>query len=67
MNGFEALANLRREPVTATVPVVALTAAASEADRKRGLAAGFERYLTKPVRVDELIEALETFTLPAPT
>ncbi len=59
MNGTEALARIREEPSIATVPVIALTAAASERERRRGLEAGFSRYLTKPVQVDELLAALE--------
>jgi PAS domain S-box-containing protein len=60
MNGFEALRELRSDEATRKVPVIALTAAASERDRQRGLQLGFFRYLTKPVRVDEIIEALES-------
>jgi PAS domain S-box-containing protein len=59
MSGFEALGILRGEPATADIPVIALTAAASERDRQRGLLAGFFRYLTKPVKVGELVSALE--------
>ena len=59
MSGVEALYALRRDPVTKDVPVIALTAAASERDRQRGIQAGFYRYLTKPVKVDELVSALE--------
>jgi CheY-like chemotaxis protein len=49
----------RRAP-TQQIPVIALTAAASERDRQAGMQAGFYRYLTKPVKVDELLGALET-------
>jgi PAS domain S-box-containing protein len=59
MDGLAALERMRTEPSIASVPVIALTAAASERDRKRGLRAGFFRYLTKPVQIDELLEALE--------
>jgi PAS domain S-box-containing protein len=59
MDGVAALARIRAEPSIASVPVIALTAAASERDRKRGLAAGFFRYLTKPIQVDELLAAIE--------
>jgi CheY-like chemotaxis protein len=59
MSGLEALRALRAEPTTSEIPVIALTAAASERDRQRGVQAGFYRYLTKPVKVDELIMALE--------
>jgi DNA-binding response OmpR family regulator len=44
--------------------VIALTAAASERDKHRGIEAGFYRYLTKPVKVDELIGALEALLAP---
>ena len=60
MSGFEALRVLRGLPETKDIPVVALTAAASERDRLRGEQAGFHRYLTKPVKVDELEAALES-------
>ncbi|HWO21767.1 MAG TPA: PAS domain S-box protein [Kofleriaceae bacterium] len=60
MSGLDALHALRAAPETAHIPVIALTAAASERDRQRGLEAGFYRYLTKPVKVDELIDAVES-------
>jgi PAS domain S-box-containing protein len=60
MNGFEALRRIRAESSIAKVPVIALTAAASERDRQRGLEAGFYRYLTKPIQIDQLLGALET-------
>jgi CheY-like chemotaxis protein len=59
MSGLQALSALRASPTTASIPVIALTAAASEKERTRGLEAGFFRYLTKPVQVDELLGALE--------
>ena len=59
MGGFEALRLLRSWPDTRDIPVIALSAAAMERDIKRGQEAGFYRYLTKPVQVDELIGALE--------
>jgi DNA-binding response OmpR family regulator len=59
MSGLEALGVLRRGVTTAAIPVIALTAAASERDRLRGTQAGFYRYLTKPVKVDELVTTLE--------
>jgi len=60
MSGLDALRVLRGRAATRDIPVIALTAAASERDRQRGLVAGFSHYLTKPVRVDELVEVLET-------
>ncbi len=59
MSGLDALRLLRAMTETKDIPVIALTAAASERDKQRGMEAGFYRYLTKPVRVDEFIAALE--------
>jgi PAS domain S-box-containing protein len=59
MSGFDALHLLKSWPETREIPVIALSAAAMDRDVKRGLEAGFYRYLTKPVRVDELIATLE--------
>jgi CheY-like chemotaxis protein len=59
MSGIDALRALRASPETKDIPVIALTAAASERDRLRGEQAGFYKYLTKPVKVDEFVAALE--------
>ncbi|MEP6860371.1 MAG: PAS domain S-box protein [Deltaproteobacteria bacterium] len=63
MSGLDALAVLRRDPATAPIPVIALTAAAADRDRRRGLEAGFAEYLTKPVIVDVLIAAIRAALL----
>ncbi len=59
MSGYEATRLLKSWPETRDIPVIALTAAAMTGDRKRFSDAGFYRYLTKPVRVAELMEVLE--------
>ena len=59
MSGIEALRCLKADPATRPIPVIALSAAALERDRQRGIAAGFRRYLTKPIDVDALIDVLE--------
>ncbi|MEX2272612.1 MAG: ATP-binding protein [Vicinamibacterales bacterium] len=59
LSGFDVLAILRADPATAHIPVVALSANAMPRDIKRGLDAGFLRYLTKPIKVDELMDALD--------
>jgi PAS domain S-box-containing protein len=64
MSGFEALRRLREWPETRDIPVIALSAAAMTRDRKRAEEAGFFRYLTKPVRVDELLAELEALLTP---
>ena len=58
MSGLDALRKLKEWPETTRIPVIALTAAASERDRVRGEQAGFFRYLTKPVKLNELEAAL---------
>jgi CheY-like chemotaxis protein len=63
MNGFEALRILRGLPGAAgRTPVIALTAHALIEDRERCFAAGFDQFLTKPVRVDELAQAIAAVT-----
>jgi PAS domain S-box-containing protein len=64
MSGIDALHVLREGSATKDIPVIALTAAASERDKQRGMQAGFYRYLTKPVKVDELVAALESLLAP---
>jgi PAS domain S-box-containing protein len=59
MSGFEALQILRSDPATAHIPVIAVSANAMPLDIARGLSAGFFRYLTKPIKVKELIEAVD--------
>jgi PAS domain S-box-containing protein len=58
INGFEALKILQSDPVTAHIPVIAISANAMPLDMERGLKAGFIRYITKPIRVDEFMEAM---------
>ena len=59
MNGIEALKQLRNWPETADIPIIALSAAATRKDIERGVEAGFQRYLTKPVRVEEVVDAIK--------
>ncbi|HTV22785.1 MAG TPA: ATP-binding protein [Polyangiaceae bacterium] len=60
MSGIDALRQLRAIPETAAIPVIALTAAATERDRQLGMREGFYRYLTKPVNVDDFVRACES-------
>jgi PAS domain S-box-containing protein len=59
ISGLQALRMLREDPRTRHIPVLALSANALPRDIERGLEAGFFRYLTKPVRVAEFMEALD--------
>jgi CheY-like chemotaxis protein len=58
INGFEALKILRANSATAHIPVVALSANAMPRDIEKGLEAGFYRYITKPIKVKELLDTL---------
>jgi two-component system, cell cycle response regulator DivK len=58
IDGIQALAQLRGDPRTASIPVLALTAQAMQGDRERFLDAGFDGYLSKPVNVVELVNAV---------
>ncbi len=59
ISGIEALRILAQDPTTAHIPVVALSAYALPHDIASGLKAGFVRYLTKPIKVHELMETLD--------
>jgi CheY-like chemotaxis protein len=59
ITGTQALEMLRLDPATARIPVVALSAHASPRDIKKGLAAGFFRYLGKPLQISAFTDALD--------
>ncbi len=59
LNGIQALKLLAADPLTAAIPVIALSANAMPRDIEKGLEAGFFRYLTKPIRVKELMDTLD--------
>jgi len=59
ISGFGALKILREDPVTAHIPVMALSANAIPRDIERGMEAGFFSYLTKPIEVREFMNALD--------
>jgi CheY-like chemotaxis protein len=59
ISGLEALKILREDPATKHIPVLALSANAMPRDIQKGLEAGFFRYLTKPIKINEFMEALK--------
>jgi PAS domain S-box-containing protein len=59
ISGIDALHLLADDPLTAHIPVIALSANAMPRDIERGLQAGFFRYLTKPIKVLEFLETLD--------
>jgi CheY-like chemotaxis protein len=59
ISGIEALTILTDDPLTAHIPVIALSANAIPRDIEKGLEAGFFRYLTKPIKVSEFMDTLD--------
>lgn len=60
MTGREAQVILHKDPRTAHIPIIALTANAMPEAAASGLAAGFYRYLTKPLEPRRLLDALDS-------
>jgi len=61
MDGFAALSQLRADPVTASLKVVALTAFAMREDAARISAAGFDGYLSKPLATRQLPDQIRAY------
>ncbi len=59
ISGIDAMKILRADPATGHIPIIAISANAMPHDIERALAAGFFRYITKPIRIKELLEALD--------
>jgi CheY-like chemotaxis protein len=59
ISGVEAMKILRADPATAHIPVIALSAIALPRDIEKGLEAGFFDYLTKPIKVNQFMDALD--------
>jgi two-component system, cell cycle response regulator DivK len=59
ISGIEALAALRADPKTSSIPVVALTASVTPTDRTHITQAGFDAFLAKPMVLRELVETVK--------
>jgi two-component system phosphate regulon response regulator PhoB len=53
MSGLEVCQELRKDPATANIPIIVLTALAHEADIAAGLAAGADDYIVKPFSTND--------------
>ena len=58
INGYEALEILKQNDKTRDIPVIAVSANAMPKDISRGKAAGFNNYITKPFKIDELMKKI---------
>jgi len=67
ISGIEAMKILRADPSTAHIPIMALSANAVPRDIQKGLDAGFINYLTKPIKVNQFMDALHAALKTAPT
>ena len=58
ISGIEALRQLRADPATAAIPVIAVTASVMVSDRRNITDAGFDGYVGKPLNLKEFLEAV---------
>ena len=61
MNGYEATKRIRelKDPVIANISILAMTANAFDEDRKKALESGMDGFLSKPIVIEELVQALK--------
>ena len=59
MSGIEALKALRADPVTAAIPVVAITASVMQQDRQQVMSAGFDGFIEKPINLRSFLATVE--------
>lgn len=64
IDGWEATRRIKKNPSTAQIPIIALTAHALSGDREKALEAGCEDYDTKPIELDRLLAKMEVFLGP---
>lgn len=60
IDGWDATRQLKADPATQSIPVVALTAHAMDGEREKALEAGCDDFDTKPVELDRLLLKMET-------
>ena len=59
INGIEAFKQLRADPKTARIPVIALTASVTPTDRSQITAAGFDAFVGKPINLKEFLATVK--------
>jgi CheY-like chemotaxis protein len=58
MDGYETTQRIRRENKNSTLPIIAVTAKAMKGDRQKCIEAGASDYITKPVKIDQLLSLM---------
>ena len=66
MDGLTATGLLKQDPATAAIPVIALTAMAMSTDRAKALEAGCNDYIAKPLRYQDLYNAIDALVARSP-
>ena len=59
ISGIEAFRQLRADPTTHSIPVIAVTASVMAQERQKVMAAGFDGFQGKPISVRELLETVQ--------
>jgi len=61
MDGYETTQKIRREHKNSTLPIIAVTAKAMKGDREKCIEAGASDYITKPVKIDQLLSLMRVW------
>ncbi|PUZ26454.1 hybrid sensor histidine kinase/response regulator [Chitinophaga parva] len=61
MDGYETTQKIRREHKNAHLPIIAVTAKAMKGDREKCIEAGASDYITKPVKIDQLLSLMRVW------
>jgi CheY-like chemotaxis protein len=58
MDGYETMQKIRREHKNSSLPIIAVTAKAMKGDRRKCIEAGASDYITKPLKIDQLLSLM---------
>jgi CheY-like chemotaxis protein len=61
MDGYETTQKIRREHKNSNLPIIAVTAKAMKGDREKCIEAGASDYITKPVKIDQLLSLMRVW------